>query len=283
MPPIAALVMAVCLFWSAGPVAAGVGVRLELEHRDLLQYEPMLAYVTIHNDSSSTLVVDSDLQITDAAGVFIVTDIDGKPANSLQTGSFLPDLRILPDARERFIVDPSVWREMSRPGRYIVRCDITRGRSVYESNRVLVDVVEGIELIRVSRPLPGYSDALRTYSLRYWGRGGKEYLFLRVTDETDHAAFPTIGLGPVVRFVAPRIRVDLSGDVEVVHQAAGDRFVRTVFHSERDALRFVDRSRVQRDGSPYPMRAESSDARREAGQGGSRGALGAFWGWLRGK
>jgi hypothetical protein len=168
-------------------------------------------------------------------------------------------IEVEPGERQEVMIDISQPYGLARAGRYFVAARAQVNGRRYESNRLAFDVVPGIELASTTRSLPGYADLVRHYSLRYWDRDQREYLFLRVDGERGEN-YGLFELGPLIRVFPPGIDVDKFGNVKVVHQSGGNRFTHSTFISSRDGVRFVDQVFRRADGRDYRAGAEPEPA-----------------------
>lgn len=126
------------------------------------------------------------------------------------------------------------------------------GRNL-ESNTVIIDIVPGIEITSQTREIP-YSDGKsRKYSIRYWSRKGREYLFLRVDNIQENGSHIVFNLGPLIRVTTPTMEVDRKGNVIIWHQQDKLCFVRTVLRSTVDEVSVPKQTFHLQDGTPYPL------------------------------
>lgn len=244
--------MGLVLLGLAGMPGAARGqlrVRFRFGHDTVLQYEPVTAYLEVVNDSFETVRVTASPQ-ADAAHLSFAVYRDRDREVKRQPGSLgLDPIRLAPGERRDLMVrDLSAAYDFGRAGRYRVRAEIGLENTAYRSDWVLIDVVRGIELTSVRRPVPGYPEVEREYALRYWARERKEHLFLAVGEPATGYSYGVFDLGPVIRVSPPRIHVDREGKVTVVHQSSRSRHIRTVFQSDRGGMQFVDRIYHEADG-----------------------------------
>jgi len=233
-----------------GAARAGLDVTLDLEHETCLQYEAVVAIVTVHNDTDSSLVIHKK----SASRLFFV--IERKRDELVSMINDEPPVRRLavdPDETGRVLVDISRLYDVAATGRYFVRAVITRNGQRSESGRKVLKVVQGLELASVTKSVPGYADLDRTYKLRYWVRKDYEHLFLCVDEKESRLNYGVFELGRLVRVTEPLLEVDRKGNVIVVHQNGKDSHTRSVFKSERNGVTFVDQTYHLPDGKPYPF------------------------------
>jgi hypothetical protein len=98
----------------------------------------------------------------------------------------LEDVALAGGRAETMHFELTRWYDLARTGKYAVWFEVVWRSRVHRSNKILFDIVRGIELQRMTRTVPGYSDLQWEYSLRYWARphNGREaeFLFLSVDD-----------------------------------------------------------------------------------------------------
>ena len=244
-------ILAFALLLGAGAACGDIDVSLTMEHSDTIQYEPVVGYLTIRNDTTEPIVIDEPgVERANTVVEFRVTR-GGKPVPRLSDKPFVRRVILMPSDKHVVMLDVSQWFDMATMDRYLVAADVVRGEEVGQSNTRMVNVVRGLELARISRGVPGYPGRARTYSLRYWTREQKEVLFLSVEEESTGVNYGVFALGRIVRVHQPRIEVDRNGFVRVLHCTSFDRYARTVFESTADEVRFIDQSYTHTDGKPF--------------------------------
>ncbi|MGQ9662113.1 MAG: SH2 domain-containing protein [Kiritimatiellia bacterium] len=250
---LARVVALVVLDWS-GAAGADVALKLSVKENCVLQYEELAAEVKITNLSGVPLIVDERLHTTVWFRVRRSRDV---LAERLKKQPPLGSFVLTPGESREFSLDLSLWYDLGTPDRYLIAMILDWEGRTFVSNEVVVDVVPGIELVRVSKPAPGSLDQIRHYSLRYWTRQGRERLFLRVDEEPSHLNYGVFCLGELVRFRKPSLSVDSEGNIEVIHQNAPRSFVRTVFSSEPDRVRLKEQHQeelAEKAKEPTPQR-----------------------------
>lgn len=145
---------------------------------------------------------------------------------------------------------------MSKVGSYDVVVQLQHGGRVWSSKRTLIDVVDGIETTSVTRSIPGDPNRIRKYSLRYWSRNRKEYLFLRAEEEQNDIVYGVYMLGGLIRIFKPVLEVDRKGNITVLHQSSRNVFTKSTFRSEPYSVKFVDQIYLNEEGVPYRRKNE---------------------------
>ena len=232
--------------------AQGLKISVLMEHRSVLQYEPVNVFVTIRNESEKVLYIEGGL-----AGEETGFHVHAKKVGSdewrekLAAGSPVRSLWIGPDEEETVLIELSRWYDLREIGRYLVSVSVDFEGVTYWSGQASIEVVPGLELAKAVRSVPGYPERVRTFSLRYWTRERREDLFLSVTETPGDLNCGVFCLGPVVRVRPPTVEVDRQGLVHVTHQVGDDCYSHTFFASERDGVRFVEQSFRRANGEPY--------------------------------
>lgn len=233
--------------------AAQLRVSLRLEHDSFLQFEPLLAFVSIYNDSDTPFVLDEDAKDNNAHVRFGIEKKRDEPVLRINKQPMVRKLQVMTDEEQEIFADLSLWYDVGSVGRYVVRAEVDWNGKTFRSNEIMIDIVRGIEIRSVSRNVPGHPELMCKYSLRYWARGNSEYLFLRVDEEDSGTNYGVFQLGRVIRVFKPVIEVDRSGNVKVIHQSGRDCYTRSMFKSSRTSVRFVDQTYHLPNGDPYPV------------------------------
>jgi len=260
-------VLTCALAFLALPADAQLLVKLKLEHASVLQFEAVDAYLSIRNDTAAPFVIDAQTESSDGEVRFRVTREDGLAVARYSARPLVPYLRMLPDEKRDLMLDLSLWYDVSSMGRYLVQATVERAGQQFDSNRVMVEVVRGIELSRVKRNVPGSPGRLRAYSLRYWSRDKTERLFLCVDEEESGENYGVFQLGRVVRVFEPVLRVGRDGTIRIIHQSGVDCYTRSVFKVLKEGVRFIDQTYHSRTGEPYFSEPTGVVPTKEAGPG----------------
>lgn len=256
--PAGCIALTLCLAAAALPADAQIRIGLKLEHRTVLQFEPIRAFITVYNDSSEIL------SVSDEAGKefdlrFVVEESNGTPVRQTGEAPVCRRLMILPGSNQAMMRNVTDWCRMLGLKHYRIVAEAVWRGDRYVSNPVTVNVVSGLALTEVTRVLPDYGGRIRRYGLRYWKRDQYEHLFLRVDEETGGVSmnYGVVDLGRLIRVYEPELTVDADGIVRVSHQSGRRCFTRTVFRSDHDRLRFVDQTYHLPNGDPYPRIRDS--------------------------
>lgn len=248
----ALIFLVACLFLRlAERASADVVVKLRLEHAAYLQYEHVQAFVTVFNDEDYNVVLDSGITNRTDSLRFRIKRNSRDDAVLINRTPIVEFLELQPGEKKSFMVDLGMWYSISQVGSYDIQAELEYGGRKWLSNLVQIDVVDGIETSSVSRSVPGSPGRARKYSLRYWNRGKREYLFLRAEDEKNDLVYGVFLLGNVVRIFNPLLEVDRKGNIVVVHQSGRNMYTRTTFKSESHSVKFIDQVYTDENGAPY--------------------------------
>ena len=172
---------------------AQLGIKMELNRKDFMLYEPVYACVTLRNDSGKALLFGSNPKLQG----FILFDIRDRNNNRIPqrkdaelnvTGFFLG-----PGETKSITLPLHRYYDLDKSGMYQVR--------VYVSHNLLEDeyqakqadffrIHNGIEVWRTTVGVPDLSDMKqapaksRTYSIRALDINGERYFYLVVEDES---------------------------------------------------------------------------------------------------
>lgn len=226
-------------------------IDLKLTAKEYVQYDRVMAFVTIKNESARPFVIDSKAPNQHSTITFIVRKNFKDKVEKRNVLPVVDFLEIPPRGKQELMFDLGMWYDLSNPNRYDVFVEIDRDGTTYFSQKILFDVVNGIVLATVVREVPGYEGRRRHYSLRYWAQNKKETLYLRVEEPDNGIIYGVFPLGDLVRVYKPILEVDFDGNVVIKHQSARNRLTRTVFKSEAHSVVFVDQKFFTEDGRPF--------------------------------
>ena len=224
---------------------------LKLEYGSSLRFESTHAFLSIYNDSDAPLRICGD-SVGCAELDFQIERKRDQWLPRLGKEPLIRNAKLEPGEQRDIAIDLSRRYNLGGVGRYLVRAVIKHNNRFYMSDKVMLDVVEGIEVAKTVRGVRGYEDTTRNYSLRYWKRGKHEYLFLTVDDNPTRINQGVFQLGRLLRVDTPRITVDRKGNVMILHRSSPDCFIRTKFKSDGEGVRFIDQTYELPSGEPYP-------------------------------
>jgi hypothetical protein len=259
--------LAVAVLLAAAGIASGDGLvlQLKLAHSQLLQFEPVVAFLSIQNDSAEPFLAAED---SPADIRFLVERRRDDAVGRTNAKPMVRHLRVMPGEKRDIMLDVSAWYDVSTIGGYFLNAEVAWNGTVYSSNRMRIEVVPGLTLSSTVKSLAAVGGEGRRYTLRYLARENAEYLFLCVEDEARTLSYGVFDLGRLLRVVKPRLWVDQQGTVNVIHQSAPTYFTRSVLETTPEGVRFVDQQYVTEDGKPLKATAPAPEAGADLGGSG---------------
>lgn len=228
-------------------------VQMRLEHVNYLRFERANVIVTIENKSARPMVFASPKAGGNADLRLMVRARHGENVKRMNRRPLVSGVTIRPGQKREFIINILDFYDITGPGSYLAGADLVTSGRTFVSDRQMFDIVNGIPLKTVRAMAPGSSERVRTYSLRYWARGGTEHLFLCVDEEASRTSYGVFNLGGLIRVMAPMLSVAPGGTVKVLHQSGISRYTRSVFKSLPQGVQFVEQVHLQEDGRPYSL------------------------------
>jgi hypothetical protein len=236
------------LFCCLGGQALGqVEMNLAFEQDTYLVNESIVATLRVRNVSDVPLVFGSDYSNAEL-GLRIRHDGDTDRSGGVER-SLDRELVVMPGDTGSLLIEFSSQFQMVRTGTYRASAVVVVGGRRYRTAERLVDVVSGIELQHVRRPVSGYLDKSFDYSLRYWNRNDAEYLFLSISDKEEGLLYGTFMLGRLLRLRPPRIEFIPGGEVKVIHQSAAGRITVSTLQADRAGVTFIGQEHFRPDGT----------------------------------
>jgi len=228
-------------------VAAQVLMKLQIEHAQLVRYESVNAFISILNESPHQLTFGGK----DGARLsFFIEHERDTSADRITQKPLAENVNIEPGTSLDILRDISRWYDLGPVGNYSIRAIIEwRGES-YQSNRVRIDVVNGLPISSEKRTIWNEEEFVREFSLCYLAREGTERLFLSIDDKRAGISYGVFDLGGIIRLHPPVIRISREGNVRVLHQSGFGRYTLNKLEVTSDKVHFVDQSYIGEDGKP---------------------------------
>lgn len=232
-------------------------MKLQIEHGQLIRYETINAFVSILNESPYPLEFGGENGahlrfFIERGGDITAKRIDARP--------IVENLTVPPGRSHDLLCDVSRWYDLGPGGNYSIRAIIEWKGAEYQSNRVRIDVVNGLTISREARTLWIEEEIVREFKLCYLGREGSEHLFLSIDDKRAGLNYGVFDLGVIVRVHPPVIRISREGAVKVLHQSGLGRYTLSTLEVTRDKVRFLDQAYRGDDGAPYRKKPEDPAA-----------------------
>lgn len=205
---------------------AQIRVACELPHEVYVPFEPVVASVTLINDTGSAIPLGSQ-----SGAIRIRMDMTDVYGNALSRishkGLTAPDT--LP-AYTSVVIQASLQRmyDLTARGEYSVTAKAEWGDSSFASPKRFFDIIPGVELKRAKVPL---ADGLgsRTYMLITINRARGDQLLVRVDDEEQSLCYGVVNLGRILnRRKPPIIKVDGLGQCHLLFQRAPGQYAYAV-------------------------------------------------------
>jgi len=215
---------------------------MELQHTQLLKYEPVVAFVTIANRGGTPLVVNGD-RPEDLKLLFEIKDRRGNAVPRLKDGPKLEKIRLEPSESRRVMMHVSEHYVFNRLGGYHLKAVLSTEKSRYKSQAMHLEVVRGLPVAETIGHVASEPTLRRRYQLRYVTREGGETLFLQVADLPDERLIGTYTLGRLLRVEHPQVAFDTRGHLVVQHQSAPNQLTFSTFEIDADKLYLLDQAR----------------------------------------
>ncbi len=217
-----------------------MSVRATLPYVNFVVGEQIPLTVTLTNPGSTTFIIDDYPPHDKNSFQIFLRNTKGRIALPVVARSFLPDCTLRPGESMTFTVNINEYFDVTEEGRYQVSAAVQRGADSANSRTVPFMMVRGIEMGSVRRMKAGSDNVALEYTLSYWARNEREYLFLRIIELPEKRPYGFVNLGTVVRIAEPRIEFETDQIVAVTHQTARDNFQRTRIDITRAPVRILD-------------------------------------------
>lgn len=214
-------------------------VRVSLPFIDFVQNENVPITISLTNPGATAFIIDDYPPYDQNSFTLFLTDPKGRLKLPRTKKSPLPECTIKPGETVTFSINVNEIFDLSEEGHYQVAATVHRGTDTANSRVLPFIIVSGIEIGKVRRVREGYDNSAFVYTLLYWARNEKEYLFLRVTEAPSERIYGFATLGTIVRIAQPKIEFE-SGTVIVTHQTSRDNFVRTRLDISGPTLAILD-------------------------------------------
>ena len=183
-------------------LAADVVMQLEMPRSSYMQYEPVVANLTLRNTSGQVLVFGAEAEFKGHMEIEL-TDMHDRPVSGSGAKVDLRGMILRSGADQRIRINLSKWINLTRVGFYRIKVFIAHPmlKNEYESNRCMFDISQGtvfwsrtfgvpqLEKVNVNQKLQ-----LRTYNLRALQDKADVHLYLFVEDDDKIYAIKYIGM-----------------------------------------------------------------------------------------
>lgn len=229
----------------ADRIEEAIVLSLETKHREFLDGEQLSVGLRIANRGNTPFIVDTYGKFKENSVKIYIRNYVGQLLFPKQEFEEFKKIMIMPGAQQDFIVNlDDVFGQIPQ-GKYSVHAILINGEAKTSSNIVNLEIVKGIELLRLKNLREGLiSNEFLLYTLMYWVRDGGEQLFLRIDNLRTGQLYDFISLGNLVRVAKPSIRFLPQNVVEVLHQNSRDNFMKTRISVGGDKSVLLSRDRV---------------------------------------
>ena len=223
----------------AADAVIGLNVMAKLANIEYVYAEAIPLTVTIQNPGNKAFIIDDYPPYDANTFTIALRTHEGRILFPRKGQSPAPECTIKPGESTTFTVNLVQTFGPLPEGHYLLSAIVNRGKSAFSSQIVPLTVVNGIEIGSAMRPKPGRDDIALKYTLLYWARSEKEYLFLRIVEKPTDAVYGFAQLGSIVRIAQPRIDFGEGGLATVTYQTSRDRFMRATFDASGPGLKHV--------------------------------------------
>ena len=235
-------------FWALAAVTppSEITVRLEMAHDEYVEGESVDAVVSVFNQGIGAVDVGSE-DSSDRLFVEVYRANDGHQLETVPGDSrrFVAPFALRTGKSQKLATRLGDHYAFPDQTRYLARAVLVRGGVRYESPYKSFDVVPGMAAGSAMQMFVRRPGLQRMFQLVYWGRDKVEHLFLKASDSgTSRRRWHTTDLGPVLRMTTPKISVMGTGEVQVLHRATQELFLRTEFWSMPDAFELHSREQM---------------------------------------
>ncbi len=229
----------------ADRIEEAIVLSLETKHHEFLDGEQLSVGLRIANRGNTPFIVDTYGKFKENSVKIYIRNYVGQLLFPKQEFEEFKKIMIMPGAQQDFIVNlDDVFGQIPQ-GKYTVHAILINGDAKTSSNIVNLEIVKGIELLRLKNLREGLiSNEFLLYTMMYWVRDGGEQLFLRIDNLRTGQLYDFISLGNLVRVAKPSIRFLPQNVVEVLHQNSRDNFMKTRISVGGDKSVLLSRDRV---------------------------------------
>ena len=220
--------IAVCVVCGlATAVDAQVEVSLRVQPSRAVMYEPVIAHVRIQNNTGSEITLDDSG--ADGRLWMEIERVPGRPVRQREPKLLAEPIIIPPHESVTRRINISRAYDLRSTGQFNVRARVNLAGRSLTSGRAFLDLVPGMEVTRLSGAAGPEGSQPRLYRLLTLNRDRGEHLFLRVDDEDAGICYAVVHLGSLVRIQPPKMRIDESNHLTILHQTGPARYLYHVF------------------------------------------------------
>ncbi len=183
------------------PASAQIGMKLEFQKRMYLQHEPVVAKVTLRNDSGQTLAFGEDENLRGELK-FEILDRNQRVAKELSADRIMAGMIIKAGEENSIYVNLNLYYDLTDENRYDIRAYIKHPMMTknYESNHKVVEVSKGVVEWSRKVGLPTYMldpkkpkmDKSRMFKIITLMNMGRKQLYVTLEDNSYFYAVSSI-------------------------------------------------------------------------------------------
>lgn len=228
------ILLTVTLFGVPMSLRADIGVDLDAKRLEYLLYERLDIRVIVKNSSSHTL----DMKKSAGNNPWLELSVSSRHDDEIArtTVPWNPPDLIVPGGEAKTVnINITPLFMIREPDEYKVTAHIHVGDEEFTSRPLRISVSRGQPIWKqryTAEPDPNDAqkkERPRLYSLMVHSDGNNELLYVRIMDPIANRVYCTTDLGSFVNYADPKTRIDLKGDLHVLHQSGTRIFTYTEF------------------------------------------------------
>ena len=249
--------------------AAQLGVKMELNRRNYLQYEHIFAKIKIRNYAGSALVF-SDGNPAIAGGIdFEMYSPDGGIAMPISKD--IPEIKGLllkPGESSEIVIPISKYYNLAALGKYRIKAIVHHSQmtSKYESDSLMFSVLNGIDTWKTKVGMPSFTQKdistdggkikIRQYRIASMYDGKDKVLYLIVEDDKHVYAIKRIGYEMANK--VPSCEIDALSRLHILQKLSSEVFIYMLF--DIDGTREKKEVYKKKETSPVLVRDPETGA-----------------------
>lgn len=220
--------------------AQQIDIRLELTHSVFILGEPVVAKVSLANNTRNAIIIGEDSP--DKILVEITRESQYDELEPQNSAPLIQPTQITPGQTFQQNIELDKWFALYDAGKFMIRAIAVKNGMRYETRKKTFDIVPGIPLKEGIQMFVDKQHLQRKFQLVYWMRDQVNRLFLRIEDSPTGQAWDTIDLGILSKVTEPKLDISPKGEVTVIHRSTQDAFIRTVIWSLPESIEIAERN-----------------------------------------
>lgn len=221
-------------------IAYEMRISLCFEYSNFIEFEDIRGYIELENKSQQPFVMDEKSE-GNVCHIRVKVSRYNTQEYLRPLTNLITEIVIFPDENKKIFFNLSDIYDMTKQGSYIVQAEVQWNNQCFVSEKRVIEVVRGIEILSSWKMLPGHTDRIATYSLRYIVRNRSEFLYI-VAYEEGRMCYGVYNLGSIVRVMKPEINISNDGTIIVKHRSAANNITTSVLKISEEGLKLVDQS-----------------------------------------